>query len=153
MGAYLLPIQTAFITFPIAGFLLLIPFLIWQYRKHGYIHYFRMFILYSLLLYCMAAYYLVILPFPSTFDTCSMRRPGTQHYNLVPFTFVSDFLKETNVIWNQPATYLVALKERSFLQAAFNAILLLPLGVYLRYYFRRNFMQTLCIVFFNFSIF
>ncbi|EOW9530146.1 VanZ family protein [Bacillus cytotoxicus] len=147
MGAYLLPIQTAFITFPIAGFLLLIPFLIWQYRKHGYIHYFRMFILYSLLLYCMAAYYLVILPFPSTFDTCSMQRLGTQHYNLVPFTFVSDFLKETKVIWNQPATYLAALKERSFLQAAFNAILLLPLGVYLRYYFRRNFIQTLCIVF------
>lgn len=148
MGAYLFPIKTAMITFPIAGFILLIPFLIWQYRKYGYINYFRMVILYSLLLFAMTAYYLIILPFPKTFDTCSMQRPGTQHYQLMPFTSIFDIARETNVNIKNPMSYIWILKERAFLQVAFNFLLLLPLGVYLRYYFRRNLVQTVSITFF-----
>lgn len=148
MGAYLFPIKTAIIMFPIAGFLLLIPFLIWQYRKHGYINYFRMFVLYSLLLFVMTAYYLIILPFPKTFDTCSMQRPGTQHYQLIPFTSIMDIIRETKVNFANPMSYIGILKERAFLQVAFNFLLLLPLGVYLRYYFRRNLLQTVIITFF-----
>lgn len=148
LGAYLFPIKTAIITFPIAGFILLIPFLIWQYRKHGYINYLRMLVLYSLLLFSMAAYYLIILPFPATFDTCSMQRPGTQHYQITPFTSIMDILRETKVNFANPMSYIGILKERAFLQVAFNFLLLLPLGVYLRYYFRRNLLQTVIITFF-----
>ena len=131
LGAYLFPIKTAIITFPIAGCILLIPFLIWQYRKHGYINYLRMFVLYSLLLFSMAAYYLIILPFPATFDTCSMQRPGTQHYQITPFTSIMDILRETKVNFANPMSYIGILKERAFLQVAFNFLLLLPLGAIL----------------------
>ncbi|WOE46963.1 VanZ family protein [Bacillus thuringiensis] len=36
----------------------------------------------------------------------------------------------------------------AFLQVAFNVLLTVPFGIYLRYYFRRSFLQTICISFF-----
>lgn len=42
------------------------------------------------------------------------------------------------MVLTQPATYIQILKESSFLQAVFNFLLLLPLGIYLRYFFRDN---------------
>ncbi len=148
LGTYLFPIKTAMITFLIAGYILLIPFLVWQYRKHGYINYLRTFVLYSLLLFAMTAYYLIILPFPTTFDTCSLQRPGTQHYQITPFASIMDIFRETKVNFANPMSYIGILKERAFLQVAFNFLLLLPLGIYLRYYFRRNLLQTVIITFF-----
>ncbi|GGE66433.1 VanZ family protein [Priestia taiwanensis] len=147
MGAHAYPIKKAIITFPVIALALLIPFLIFQYRKYGYINKLRSVILYSLLFYSIVAFYLVILPLPKVIDTCSIQRAGTVHYQLQPFTFVQQVFLETNFSWSNPATYLGLLKERAFLQAAFNSILLLPLGVYLRYYFGRGFMQTVFITF------
>ncbi|MEH7244440.1 permease, partial [Bacillus sp. JJ269] len=60
MTAYLFPVKTAFILFPFLAMFLLIPFLIFNYRKYGYLNKWRSFILYSLLLYLLNAYFLVI---------------------------------------------------------------------------------------------
>lgn len=147
METYLIPIRTAFLFFPIVAMMLLIPFLIFQYRKYGYVNYIRSFILYSLLLYGMTAFFLVVLPLPQTSDTCRAYGPDASFAQLVPFEFVRDFLRETNVSWARPDTYLSVLRERAFLQAAYNFILLLPLGVYLRYYFRRQWISTVLITF------
>ena len=147
MLEYTIPIKTAVITFPFAAALFTVPFLLFQYRKHGYINYFRAFLLYSFLLYLLAAYYLVILPLPKSRDVLSMQKPGTKYVQLVPFKFVLDILKETKVHLSRPSTYLHLFKERAFLQVAFNAILLLPLGVYLRYYFKKDIKRTVIISF------
>lgn len=40
MLEYTIPIKTAVITFPFAAALFTVPFLLFQYRKHGYINYF-----------------------------------------------------------------------------------------------------------------
>ncbi|WP_053955013.1 VanZ family protein [Inediibacterium massiliense] len=147
MQTYLFPIKVAFITFPLLAFFFTFPFIIYQYRKYGYINKLRVFVLYSFLLYLMVAYYLVILPLPKTFDVRSLQREGTQYYQLIPFNFIFDFLKETTVVFTNPSTFINILKERAFLQAAFNGILLTPLGIYLRYYFRKDLKKTIFITF------
>jgi glycopeptide antibiotics resistance protein len=98
-------------------------------------------------LYLIVAYYLVILPLPEVRDVKSLQSPGTKHFNLIPFKFVFNILKETKVDMKSPSTYKYLLTERAFLQVAFNAILLTPLGIYLRYYFKKNLKQTLVITF------
>ncbi|MDA7028215.1 VanZ family protein [Bacillus sp. CLL-7-23] len=153
MGTYLLSIEKAFLSFPFVAAILTIPFLIFNYRRYGYINKFRVFITYSFVLYCMIALYLVILPFPSTRDTCSLQLPYTGYYNFVPFIFIYDFLKETNVLWNVPSTYLHMLTERAFLQTVFNFLLLLPLGIYVRYYFNRKKVWAAAIAGFFVSLF
>ncbi|WP_442602225.1 VanZ family protein [Paenibacillus sp. KN14-4R] len=147
MNAYLFPIKTALITFPILAFFITLPFLIYQYHKYSYINWLRALVLYSMLLFLLTAFYLVILPLPDVRNTCALQKPGTKFMSLRPFQFVNDFLKETKVNWAQPMSYLQLFKERSFLQVIFNFVLLLPLGVYLRYYFRRTWVKALIIAF------
>lgn len=147
MLEYTIPIKTAVITFPFIAALFTVPFLLFQYRKHGYINYLRAFLLYSFLLYLLAAYYLVILPLPKSRDVLSMQKPGTKYVQLMPFEFVRDFLKETKVHLSRPFTYFHLFKERAFLQSAFNAILLLPLGIYLSYYFKEGLKKSVIISF------
>ncbi|AIE78184.1 permease [Bacillus tropicus] len=147
MTAYLFPVKTAFILFPILAMFLSIPFLIFNYRKYGYLNKWRSFILYSLLLYLLNAYFLVILPLPQTYDTCSLQPANTQHMQLSPFYFIQEISNHTSAILTKPATYFYLLKESAFLQVAFNVLLTVPFGIYLRYYFRRSFLQTICISF------
>ncbi|MDV6039438.1 VanZ family protein [Bacillus sp. SM-B1] len=147
MTAYLFPVKTAFILFPFLAMFLLIPFLIFNYRKYGYLNKWRSFILYSLLLYLLNAYFLVILPLPQTYDTCSLQPANTQHMQLSPFYFIQEISNRTSAILTKPATYFYLLKESAFLQVAFNVLLIVPFGIYLRYYFRRSFLQTICISF------
>ncbi|GAC43707.1 VanZ family protein [Paenibacillus popilliae] len=146
MNTYLFPIQAALITFPIVSFFLTLPFLIVQYRKYGYVNKVRSLVLYSMLLYFISAYYLVILPLPANLDNCVPGGSGV-FSQWTPFTFIRDIMKETNVVWSQPSTYVTILGERAFWQAGFNVALTLPLGVYLRYYFRRSFLATTVIAF------
>ncbi|UHA72893.1 VanZ family protein [Paenibacillus sp. 481] len=147
MNTYLVPLQYAFLTFPIVAFMLTIPFLIVQYRTYGYVNKMRSFVLFSFLLYCISAYYLVILPLPQNLDNCVDLKRGAVFEQWVPFNFVNDFLKETRVDWSNPASYVHLLKERAFLQAFFNVALTIPLGIYMRYYFRRSFVQTVLVAF------
>lgn len=42
--------------------------------------------------------------------------------------------RETGVIWGSVASYTVLLRSMSFYQVVFNVFLLIPLGVYIRYY-------------------
>ncbi|MBU3090217.1 VanZ family protein [Clostridium gasigenes] len=147
METYIFPIKIALITFPILAMFITVPFSLYQYVKYGYINKFRTLILYSFLLYLLCAYYLVILPLPATTDVRSLQAEGTQHAQLIPFNFIIDLLKETNVIFFKPSTYINILKERAFLQAAFNGILLMPMGIYLRYYFKKDLKKTLLITF------
>jgi glycopeptide antibiotics resistance protein len=143
--AYLLPIRYAFLTFPILAFIFTLPFLIVQYRKYGYINKIRVLVIYSLLLYLLTALYLVILPLPATRNTCTGLRDTFMSF--APFQFVRDVVKETRIVPGDSATYLLLFKERAFLQAAFNVLLLVPLGAYCRYYFRFGFVGAVLAAF------
>lgn len=143
MNAYVLPIKYALFTFPILAALLTIPFLIVQYRKYGYVNKFRSVILYSFLLYCITAFYLVILPLPKHIDNCVREGSLLTYMQLRPFDFVRDISERVQFSWNSPMSYLALIKEPAFYQVLFNICLTMPLGIYLRYYFRKGFKLIL----------
>lgn len=152
MAYYLTPIKISALLFPVLAIFLTIPYAIFQYRKHGYINKIRTFIIFSFLFYIITAYYLVILPVPKDRDVKSTQSADIEYYNLRPFRFIEDIKNETKVDFKDFKTYPKLLGERAFLQVIFNVFLTLPLGVYMGYYFKLNFLETL-IVSLSFSFF
>lgn len=144
MEAYLGPIKDAIILFPIIAFLITIPYMIFHYHKYGSISKYRTIIIYSFILYLICAYCLIVLPLPS-FDYVS--KLTTARTQLIPFNFIGTFFSESGFVLSNFSTYIPALKHASFYQVAYNLVLLLPLGVYLRYYFKCSFKKTLFITF------
>ncbi|MFH5781329.1 VanZ family protein [Heyndrickxia oleronia] len=138
VSVYTLPIMTAFIIFCILGFLLVIPWLVYSYRKYGYFSFWASIVFYSFIFYMLSALFLVLLPLPSTRNTCDFQTPDTIYYSLRPFTFISDTFKSSSIIWTQPGSYIKIFNQSSFWQATFNFLLLLPFGVYLRYFFEEK---------------
>lgn len=138
MSSYVFPIQYAFLVFMLGSYLLFVPWLIYTYRKDGFFSWWRFILNASFLFYLLCSLFLVLLPLPDTRDTCAMQAENTVYYSLIPFTFVRDILKETSIVWSHPSSYIQLILERAFLQAAFNFLLLLPFGVYLRYFFQKR---------------
>lgn len=139
MANYLTTIKTAFFVFPILAFLFTIPFILNQYHKYASIQKIRVIIIYSFILYMLTAYFMVILPLPSRSSVLHLTTPRVR---LSPFFFIGDFLAKTSLVVSNPSTYLSALKEACFYVPAFNILLTIPFGMYLRYYFRCSLKKT-----------
>lgn len=138
MSAYIEPMYSAAIVFVILGFILWIPWMIVTYRKNGYFSLSQTLISFSFIFYMISALFLVLLPLPDTRNTCAMQNPNTQHYSLEPFRFIADTLSGGWFDIRKPATYVLVFKQPAFYQAFFNFLLLLPLGVYLRYFLTKK---------------
>ena len=134
---------------PVVAFCIAGVYLSIQYRTYGSVSYFRTFILYSFLLYCMAAYFLVIFPLPDPAEVATRTTPYVQ---LIPFNVVKVFFQDSGFKLTSFGTYITALKSREFLQPAFNCLLTVPLGCYLRYYFKCSTKKALGISF-GFTLF
>lgn len=127
MRAYLIPIQTAILLFPLLAACLTLPYVLHQYRKFGSIMMLRVAIVYSFVFYLLCAYFLVLLPLPPIEEVAQYTKAIMQ---LMPFSFVQDFQQA----WH--GSLLAFLKTPAFYQVGFNFLLLFPLGVYLSYYFQ-----------------
>ena len=138
MTAYTQPIYVAAIFFVILAIMLFIPWLIYTYRKYSYLPLSTTLITFSFVFYFLSALFLVLLPLPEIRDTCSLQKPDTQHYSLVPFQFVANTLENSGIFLSLPSTYMQLFKQPSFYQALFNFLLLLPFGVYLRSFFQEK---------------
>ena len=141
MENYLMPIETAFLFFPIVAFFITLPYMIIQYRKYGSIPMFRSIVVYSFTLYLMCAYFLIILPLPPIEEVSKYTTPVMQ---LVPFQFVADIIKESSFRITDIKSYVEIFTNRSIYQVLYNIILMLPFGFYLRYYFKCNLKKTIC---------
>ena len=144
MDTYFISVKTALLLFPIIAFIITTPYIFLQYHKYGSIPFFRTTIVYSFVLYLMIIYFLVILPLPSIEEVKNLSTPITQ---LIPFHFIADFFNETSFVLTDFHTYLPALKNPAFYTVIFNIFLFVPLGIYLRYYFKCNWIKTLVISF------
>lgn len=142
MESYVRVVGQALLFFPVAAAVIALPFLIHHYRKYGSMTFARFFLSYSFVLYSICAYFLVILPLPSREAVAQMTGPSVQP---LPFSFFRDLSKETGFLLTDPSTYLPALLSNFTLQFVFNIALLVPLGFYLRYYFRRKMLAAVCI--------
>jgi len=136
LTAYTQPIYVAAIFFVILAFMIFIPWLVYTYRKYNHFPISITFITFSFIFYFLSALFLVLLPLPEVRDTCSIQKPDTQHFSLIPFQFVVNTFGNSGIVLSQPSTYIQLFKQPSFFQALFNFLLLLPFGVYLRYFFQ-----------------
>ena len=137
---YINSIKIAMLVFPVLAFFITLPYMIINYRKYGSVNKLRTLIVYSFILYLLTMYFLVILPLP---DPDTVHTTYTQMLNLVPFSFVFDFLKESPFEITKPATWALSVKDATFYVPAFNVLMLMPFGMYLRYYFKCSFKKTL----------
>ncbi|WP_238600552.1 VanZ family protein [Metasolibacillus meyeri] len=138
IGTYTGPIFIAALAFVMLTFVIWIPWLIYTYRKYGFLSISKTIITFSFIFYFLAALFLVLLPLPETTNTCAMQRPGTQFFNLRPLQFVQDILYKTDIALKNPASWAAIIKQPAFYQAFFNFLLLMPFGVYLRYFLKER---------------
>jgi len=85
-----------------------------------------------MILYFLCAYFLVILPLPKE-DIPRL----SQTMQLVPFHFIHEIMQR-NI-----SSIIAFIKCPQVYQAFFNLLLTLPLGVYLRYYFKKKWYQVI----------
>ena len=141
---YVFSIKTSIMFFPIIACLFTIPYILKQYHKYGSINKLRTLIVYSFILYMMTIYFLVILPLPDISEVVNNKF----EYNLIPFSFINDIIKETSFNIMIPSTYLKALTEHCIYVVIFNILMTVPFGMYLRYYYKSSFKKVLFLSFF-----
>lgn len=139
MASYIEPIRFAIFVFPFLALAISTIFFIYEYRKYGTFIISRAVILYSFVFYLLCAYFLVILPLPPKEVVAQMTSPKME---LHLFASWEHFRENTVLVLSDPSTYLPAMKQSVFLEPVFNVLLLLPFGIYLRYYFRLSFLKT-----------
>lgn len=133
MKVYINPITMGIMVSLVIIYLAFIPIMVHQYRRYGSLRTRGNIVLMSLILYMITAWFMTILPLPSIEAVQNMKaiRP-----NLRPFLFIETFLNSTGFVLTKPGTWLASLKSSSFYTVAFNVVLTIPFGVYLRKYFK-----------------
>ena len=139
MNLYLDVIRQAFLFFPVAAFVFTIPYILVNYHKYGSLLSLRILIVYSFILYLICVYFLVILPLPSREAVAKMTGPRMQ---LIPFNFIRDIIKESKFTVKDPASAVTLIINPALFQMLFNILMLMPFGVYLRYYFGFSLKKT-----------
>lgn len=135
MNNYFEVVKESILFFPFIALLITCPFILIQYHKYGSISFYKTIIIYSFTLYITCAYFLVILPLPKISEVAALTTPKMQ---LIPFSFILDFIKNTSFDITNIHTYIGALKESYFFVPIYNILLTIPFGIYLRYYFKCN---------------
>ena len=136
---YINTIKTAVYLFPFIALLLTAPYMLYEYRKYGAILILRTMIIYSFIFYLMTAYFMTILPLPSLESVSELTTPVME---LRPFHAIELIFTDSPLVISDPSTYLATLTSNSFLQVFFNILLVVPFGVYLRYYYKRSLFET-----------
>ncbi|WP_107421422.1 VanZ family protein, partial [Streptomyces nanshensis] len=138
---YLLPIKTAAVLFPLLALLLLLPTAVVLYRRHGVLTSGRFLSLSAFGHYVLTAACMTVVPLPSrTVDVCAAYAE-TASPQLVPGNTLGDIWKEAH---HRIGLGPLLLHNPAVAGAVFNLLLLLPLGVFLRYHFRRGLAATAC---------
>ena len=135
MTQYIIPIEYAFFTFPVIAFFFTLPYMFYQNYKYGSTVFLKNLIIYSFILYLINIFFLVILPLPPVSEVAKMTTPKVQ---LEPLLFLKQFKAATVLNIHKRSTWIPAFKQECFYVPFFNAVMLIPLGIYLRYYFRIN---------------
>lgn len=130
-------ITTALMVAPFIYLMMAAPLLYQQYRRYGALSPWRMMVILSFVLYLLTAYFLVILPLPQPEYITWLDAQNVPTVNLNPLQIVSSFLNE-NPVFHQPLnqqTLIAGLLDPSVTQVAFNVLMTIPFGFYLRYFF------------------
>ena len=138
MQHYQSAISRGIFMLPLIALIPLIPYY-WQKRQRGVANPFRLLTFYSFILYALICWYFVVLPLPSE-EWLAAIQPAKN--NFLPGSYFRELTEETNFDLMQSSTYTEALISGFALQYWFNILMLLPLGMYLRYIFKLDIRKT-----------
>ncbi len=133
MSVYLNPIANGILVFMLIIYMSFIPILVHQYRTYGVVRIRGSIVAASFALYMITAWFMTLLPLPSFESVNNMKHIQP---NLRPFLFIKTFMDNSGFAFTDPGTWLPALRSSSFYTVAFNVVLTIPFGVYLRKYFK-----------------
>ncbi|NLY21246.1 MAG: VanZ like protein RDD [Tissierellia bacterium] len=139
MSTYITPIIYGFIGFMFILYMTIIPYMIHNYRVNGKVALSKTVVYYSFVLYILTAFLMTLLPLPSIEKVAQMTTPK---YNLRSFSFVFEFMEKSGFSIDNPSSIVKALRHPTFYTAAFNVLLTLPFGIYLRKYFKFSLLKT-----------
>ncbi len=143
MHEYLIPLHMIYAFSPLITVLFLIPYTVYQHHKYHEIVLRRVVIMYSFIFYLILMYFYIITPLP-TFEAV-LANPLAMPVQLDPLAFLRD-LKE-QIYWTITGIGTVNISHSAWFQICGNLGLLFPFGIYLHYYFHRNFRQTIVLSF------
>ena len=123
---------------PLIAMIPLVPYY-WKKRRRGVANPFRLLTFYSFILYALICWYFVVLPLPSE-EWLAAIQPAKA--NMLPGSYFRELTEETGFDLMQSSTYTEAIISGFALQYWFNILMLLPLGMYLRYIFRLDIRRT-----------
>jgi len=142
MQVYLNNIAYGLMAFPFLALIVTIPYMVFQYRKFGSIPVWRSFLVYLFSFYLLCVFLFVILPLPESRTTFVEYAQTPQ---LEPFYFLKAMFGWYGFALENPSTWLRAFNNFIFAESLFNMFLLVPFGMFCRYYFKRAWWQTLAI--------
>ncbi|MBT2429651.1 VanZ family protein [Streptomyces sp. ISL-112] len=135
---YLLPVEAAVTLFPLVAAVLLGPAAVRGYRRRGRAGGWPVLVFYSFVFYLLAALLQTVMPLPA--DTGA--HCASVHYaaepQLGPFAFHAAISSAGGGNWSPGALAHLTPAWTTLL----NAVLLVPLGVYLRYYLRHRLIRA-----------
>ncbi|MBN3929382.1 VanZ family protein [Streptomyces verrucosisporus] len=135
---YLLPVEAAVTLFPLVTAVFLVPAAVRGYRRRGRAGGWPVLVFYSFVFYLLAALLQTVMPLPAdTGEHCTTVHYATEP-QLEPFAFRAAISSAGGGAWS-PGT-LAGLAPAW--TALLNTVLLLPLGVYLRYYLRQRLIRA-----------
>lgn len=145
LSAYLEPIVQACLLFPFVAALFTLPFLVVNYRKYGGVSMMRVITVYSFILYSLCAFLLTVLPLPSREAVAAM---PPKPIGWIPFHDLYVGLTKAGFDFSHPATLASPACWKAFFTSGdlfsvlANVVMQVPLGFYLRYYFRCGWKKT-----------
>lgn len=148
LSAYLEPIVQACLLFPFVAALFTLPFLVVNYRKYGGVSMMRVITVYSFILYSLCAFLLTVLPLPSREAVAAM---PPKPIGWIPFHDLYVGLTKAGFGFSHPSTLVSPACWKAFFTShdlfsvLANVVMQVPLGFYLRYYFRCGWKKTLWI--------
>ena len=143
MNYYRTAIANGVILLPLIVLLPLIPYYI-RNRKRGVANPLRLLTFCSMVLYMLISWYFVVLPLPSE-EWLATIPPAKANWFFG--SYFRELQEETGFDIMERSTYFSAIGSSFALQYWFNILMLVPLGMYLRYLFKLDVKRTAVICF------
>lgn len=143
MYYYRTAIANGIILLPLLALLPLIPYYI-RHRKRGVANPLRLLSFCSLVFYSIISWYFVILPMPSE-ELLATMEPAKA--NWIPLSYFRELSEVTGFDIMEHSTYFSAIGSSFALQYWFNILLMVPLGMFMRYLFNLDAKRTAIICF------
>jgi glycopeptide antibiotics resistance protein len=141
-ATYLLPVTTALLLFPLVVLMIMIPAAVVSYRRRGRAGGRTTVVFYSFVFYLLAIAMQTVVPLPSGSGYCTEPSYASSP-QLRPFYFLEVVAQRARGHWSPGAI----LHNPAVWTTVLNVVMLVPLGVFLRYAHRLRFLPTVLLGF------